>query len=132
MAAGEDIVLGYCKQAGLAAPPPRADGTYVLYVDDEFELQLTPQDRNRLRLRSDLPVLEGGPDRQSKLARLLRINLALSNRKRSSLALDDGGDTPFLYDVLTVDPADFAPSFKSISTFANEVVAFHRALERAR
>lgn len=125
----EEVVTGYCKRAGVPAPKPREDGSYVLSFEGKYEVQLSPVDRNRLLLRSNLSPLKKDADRQDVLRRLLRANLMLAGRKRATLTFDRATGTPFLYDMLTTGEGEFDP--RSITAFVNEIAAFRRVLERA-
>jgi hypothetical protein len=130
MEQAEEVVAGYCKRIGARPPAPRDDGAYVLRFADKIEIQVSPEGRDRVLLRADLPPLKRDRERQDRLHRLMRINLLLSARKHSTLTLDNAADTPFLYDVLTVAGADLDASVRAITAFVNEVAAFHKALER--
>jgi|RhiMethySRZTD1v2_1073278.scaffolds.fasta_scaffold1426339_2 hypothetical protein len=127
----EEVVAAYCKRLRAPTPKPRDDGSYLLRFENKFEVMVTPEGRDRMMLRSDLPRLTRGRDRHDTVERLMRINLLLSGRKRSTLTLDEAADTPFLYDLVTVDTADPDSNHRSITAFVNEVAAFHKALERS-
>jgi hypothetical protein len=126
----DEVVGAYCARAGTGAPAPREDGSYVLKFDGKYEIQFSPAGNDQLLLRADLPGLKDGRSRQDDLRRLLRINLALSGRKHSTLSLDRAQSMPFLYDVLEVTAAEVATSPRLVTRFINEVAAFHKALER--
>ena len=125
----DEIVEGYCRRIGATAPPRGEDGAYVLRFQDKIQIRLSGDGRDRLLLRADLPHLKRDRARRDDLQRLMRVNLLLAARKRSTLTLDNA-DTPFLYDVLTVGAADLDASYRSITIFVNEVSAFHKALDR--
>jgi hypothetical protein len=125
----DEVVSTYCAKAGAGTPKPRDDGSYVLQFDGKFEIQFDPAGRDRLLLRANLPSLKNDRLRRDTLRRLLRINLALSGRKHSTLSLDREHDQPFLYDVLDVPAAEVAASARLVTRFVNEVAAFHKALE---
>jgi hypothetical protein len=125
----DEVVEGYCRRIGAAAPARGEDGAYVLRFQDKVQIRLSSEGRDRLLLRADLPRLKRDRERHDALQRLMRINLLLSARKRSTLTLDKA-DTPFLYDVLTVGAAELDSSYRSITIFVNEVSAFHKALDR--
>lgn len=127
----EEVVAAYCKRFRATPPRPRDDGSYVLRFENKYEVTVTPEGRDRMMLRSDLPRLTRGRDRHDTVERLMRINLLLVGRKHSTLTLDNAGDTPFLYDLVTVDTVDPDSNYRSITVFVNEVAAFHRALERS-
>jgi len=126
----DEVVTGYCKRHGAPLPAPREDGAYVLVFDHKYEVQVRPEGRDRMLLRADLPPLGRGRDRRDTVERLMRINLLLSARKRSTLSIDPAADTPFLYDLVAVETADVDSNFRSITGFVNEVAAFYKALER--
>lgn len=126
----DDVVGAYCARAGTSTPAAGEDGSYVLKFDGKYEIQLSPAGNDRLLLRADLPGLEDDRSRQDALRRLLRINLALSGRKNSTLSLDRAHGTPFLYDLLQVTAAEVPTSPRLVTRFVNEVAAFHKALER--
>jgi hypothetical protein len=126
----EEVVTGYCKRLGAPVPAPRDDGGYVLRFDNKYDVLVTPDGRDRMLLRSGLPRLKRDRDRRDTVERLMRINLLLAGRKRSTLSLDDSDDTPFLYDLVSVDTADTDSTYRSITGFVNEVAAFLKALER--
>jgi hypothetical protein len=107
----------------------RDDGAYVLHFDGKYEVQMRPEGRNGLLLRHDLPALKKDRSRNDTLQRMMRINLLLAGRKHSTLTLDNAGETPFLYDLVTVE-GDVSSGFRSITGFVNEVAAFHKALDR--
>jgi hypothetical protein len=125
----DEVVGGYCARVGTGAPKPRDDGSYVLQFDGKYEVEFSPAGRDRLLLRANLPSLKQDRSRLDVLRRLLRINLALSGRKHSTLSLDRAHDIPFLYDVLVVGAADVAASPRLVTRFVNEVAAFNKALE---
>jgi len=126
----EEVVTGYCKRRGAPAPAPREDGSYVLVFENKYEIRFSPDGRDRMLLRADLPPLKRDRDRRDAVERLMRINLLLAGRKRSTLSLDDAVDTPFLYDLVPVEQVDPDSSYRSITGFVNEVAAFYKALER--
>jgi hypothetical protein len=126
----EEVVTGYCKRHGAPAPAPRDDGSYVLRFDNKYDVLVTPEGRDRMLLRSDLPRLKRDRERRNTVERLMRINLLLAGRKHSTLSLDDTDDTPFLYDLVSVETADTDSTYRSITGFVNEVAAFLKALER--
>lgn len=111
-------------------PAAREDGSYVLKFDGKYEILFCPVGSDRLLLRADLPGLKDDRSRQDALRRMLRINLALSGRKNSTLSLDRAQGTPFLYDLLEVTAAEVPASPRLVTGFVNEVAAFHKALER--
>jgi hypothetical protein len=125
----DEVVGVYCAKAGATPPPPRDDGSYLLQFDGKYEVQFSPAGRDRLMVRANLPGLKNDRLRQDTLRRMLRINLALSGRKHSTLSLDRAHDMPFLYDVLEVPAAEVAASPRLVTRFVNEVAAFHKALE---
>jgi hypothetical protein len=125
----EELVTGYCRRRG-APPPPREDGSYVLVFENKYEVRLSPDGRDRMLLRADLPRLKRDRDRRDTVERLMRINLLLTGRKQSTLSLDNTIDTPFLYDLVPVETVDPDSSYRSITGFVNEVAAFYKALER--
>jgi hypothetical protein len=125
----DEVVTGYCKRRGAPPPAPREDGGYVLRFENKYEVVVCPDGRDRMLLRSDLPRLKRDRDRRDTVERLMRINLLLAGRKHSTLALD-GTDTPFLYDLMSVETADPDSTYRSITGFVNEVAAFYKALER--
>jgi hypothetical protein len=126
----EEVVAAYCKRLRAPPPRPRDDGSYVLRFENKYEVLVTPEGRDRMLLRSDLPPLKRDRDRRDTVERLMRINLLLSGRKRSTLTLDTAADTPFLYDLVNVDTVDPDANFRAITAFVNEVAAFHKALAR--
>jgi hypothetical protein len=126
----DEVVSAYCARSGASAPAPRDDGSYVLTFDGKYAIQFTPAGSDQLLLRADLPGLKDDRSRHDDLRRLLRINLALSGRKNSTLSLDRAQGTPFLYDVLKVTAAEVSASPRLVTRFINEVAAFHKALER--
>jgi hypothetical protein len=128
----EDVVTDYCKQLGTVPPKPREDGIYVLHFDNKYEVEFRPAGRDQVMLRAGLPPLKRDAGRADALRRLMRINLALSDRKHSTLTLDEAHDTPFLYDILNGGPADMASNARLVIRFVNEVAAFHAALDRSR
>ena len=125
----EEVVTGYCKRHGAPAPAPRDDGGYVLRFDNKYDVLVTPDGRDRMLLRADLPRLKRDRERRDTIERMMRINLLLAGRKHSTLSVDQD-DTPFLYDLVSVDTADTDSAFRSITGFVNEVAAFLKALER--
>jgi hypothetical protein len=127
----EEVVVGYCRRVGAKPPPPDADGGFVLRFQDRIEVRLSGDGRDRLLLRADLPQLTRDRGRRDALQRLMRVNLLLSGRKRATLTLDNAAETPFLYTLLSVGPADVDSSHRSITTFVNEVAAFYKALNRS-
>ena len=126
----EELVTGYCKRRGAPPPPAREDGSYVLVFENKYEVRLSPEGRDRMLLRADLPRLKRDRDRRDTVERLMRINLLLTGRKHSTLALDNTIDTPFLYDLVPVETVNPDSSYRSITGFVNEVAAFYKALER--
>ena len=126
----EELVTGYCRRRGAPPPPPREDGSYVLVFENKYEVRLSPDGRDRMLLRADLPRLKRDRDRRDTVERLMRINLLLTGRKQSTLSLDNTIDTPFLYDLVPVETVDPDSSYRSITGFVNEVAAFYKALER--
>jgi hypothetical protein len=127
----EEVVVGYCRRVGAKPPPPDANGGFVLRFQDRIEVRLSGDGRDRLLLRADLPQLTRDRGRRDALQRLMRVNLLLSGRKRATLTLDNAVETPFLYTRLSVGPTDVDSSYRSITTFVNEVAAFHKALNRS-
>jgi hypothetical protein len=128
----DDVVADYCKRVGAVPPKARDDGSYVLQFEDKYDIELSSSARDQVLLRSNLPKLTRDDRRTESLRRLMRINLALSERKRSSLTLDAATDTPFLYDMVAVTAGDMAASARSITGFVNEVAAFDAVLTRSR
>jgi hypothetical protein len=126
----KDFVEGFCKRAKAPPPAPRADGIYILHFDGKYTVEVRAHGDDHVMLVSGLPPLKPGTQREEQLTQLMRINLALSDRKRATLALETGGDTPLLYDMLARDAADMASGFRAVTGFVNEVAAFHAALER--
>lgn len=126
----EAFVARYCEQAGIEAPAAEADGTYVLRFDGKYPVHFGSDGRSGLLLRHDFKPLERDRTRQEAMQRLLRINLALAGRKRSTLTIDSAAAKPFLYDVVALDTADESIAFKKVTGFVNEIAAFHKALDR--
>jgi hypothetical protein len=126
----DEVVAGYCRRIGATPPEPGQDGAYVLRFEQRVAIRLSGEGRDRVLLRADLPPLKRDRNRLETLQRLMRVNLLLTGRKRATLTLDNAADTPFLYDVLTVGPAEVDSSHRLITTFVNEVTAFHKALDR--
>jgi hypothetical protein len=126
----EEFVAGYCEQAGIKSPAAEADGTYLLRFDGKYAVQFGSDGRNSLLLRHDFKPLDRDRTRQEAMQRLLRINLALAGRKRSTLTIDSASGKPFLYDLIPADSADESAGFKKITGFVNEIAAFHKALDR--
>jgi hypothetical protein len=126
----EEVVTGYCRRRGAPPPPPREDGSYVLVFENKYEVRFSPEGRDRMLLRADLPRLKRDRDRRDAVERLMRINLLLTGRKHSTLSIDGMADTPFLYDLVPMPAADSDTSYRSITGFVNEVAAFYKALER--
>ena len=125
----DEFMTGYCKLARVEPPTAEADGAYVLRFDGKYAVRFGSDHRNRLLLRHDFAQLRDEPARREALERLLRINLFLSGRKRSTLSLDQPSSTPFLYEVVALDETDATEGFKTVTAFVNEVAAFHRALD---
>ena len=126
----EEFVAGYCEQAGIKSPPAETDGTYVLRFDGKYAVQFGSDGRDSLLMRHDFKPLESDRPRQEALQRLLRINLALAGRKGSTLTIDSASGKPFLYDLIPADTADESARFKKVTSFVNEIAAFHKALDR--
>ena len=123
----QQFMTGYCKRVGVEAPAADTDGSYVLRFDGRYQVRFGADHRNQLLLRHDFAQLGDETARREALEKLLRVNLLLSGRKRSTLSLDQASRTPFLYDVVTLDEAEGAEGFKSVTAFVNEVAAFRRA-----
>ncbi len=124
----QEFVAHYCKRAGIEPPEAEADGTYVLRFDTKYAVHFGSDGRSGLVLRHNFKPLERDRTRQEAMQRLLRINLALAGRKRSTLTLDSESGTPFLYDIVGLD-TDEGVGFKTVTSFVNEVAAFHKALD---
>lgn len=125
----QEFVARYCKRAGIEPPPAAADGTYVLRFDAKYAVHFGSDGRGGLVLRHDFKPLEHDRRRQEAMQRLMRINLALAGRKRSTLTIDSASGKPFLYDVLALDTTDESSGFKTVTSFVNEIAAFHKALD---
>ncbi len=126
----ETFVARYCERAGIEAPAAETDGTYVLRFDGKYTVHFGSDGRAGLLLRHDLKPLERDHTRQEAMQRLLRINLALAGRKRSTLTIDSAAGKPFLYDIIAINAADESVGFKTVTGFVNEIAAFHKALDR--
>jgi Tir chaperone protein (CesT) family len=128
----EEVIADYCRRQGVTVPVPEGDGVYTLCFDDKYNVELQASGRDQILLRANLGALKDDAGRKDALRRLLHINLALSERKRSTLSLDSARNMPFLYDLLAVSLSDLPSSERAITGFVNEVAAFHTALERSR
>jgi hypothetical protein len=127
----DQVVEGYCRRVGAKLPQPEADGGFVLRFERGIEVRLNGSGRDNLLLRAALPPLKRDRGRRDALQRLMQANLLLTGRKHATLSFDNAAETPFLYDVVTVGPAEIESSHRSITAFVNEVAAFRKALEHS-
>jgi len=126
------LVTAYCTRAGVTAPDPKEDGSYALRFENVGMIELSSSgDRDAVMLRAAFPVAQQQDQRSEALRWLMRVNLILAGRKRATLTIDAATDTPFLYDVQTIDPANLAAGHRMIVTFVNELAAFRSLLTRA-
>jgi hypothetical protein len=125
------LIAAYCAQAGVAAPAPREDGSYALHFETAGVIELSSfGDRDTVMLRAAFATPQQEDRRSEALRSLMSINLILASRKRATLTIDAATDTPFLYDIQTIDPKNAAAGLRMIVTFANEAAAYRSLLGR--
>jgi hypothetical protein len=126
------LLTAYCTRAGAMAPAPREDGSYALHFENVGLIEFSSfGDRDGVMLRAAFPAPQQEDKRREALRWLMCVNLILAGRKRATLTIDAATDTPFLYDVQTIDPANLAAGHRMIVTFVNEAAAFRSLLTRA-
>lgn len=124
-------MAGYCAQAGVAAPAPREDGSYALHLETAGVIEFsTFGASDTVMLRTAFPLPQQEDRRSEALRQLMGINLILASRKSATLTIDAATDTPFLYEVWTINAKNAAAGHRMIVTFANEAAAFRSLLAR--
>jgi hypothetical protein len=127
----QTLVTAYCRRSHAAPPAPRANGSYVLHLEGAGDIEIAAGEApETIMLRATFRSLQQESDRQDALRWLMHCNLILAGRKHATLTLDEATDSPFLYDLRKVDRGETAANQHSIVTFANEVAAFRKLLER--